>query len=351
MKKLLKSILFIASAAILAFASCSNDDDENKDNNPSGNTTQQTGDTTQTDDTTTQTDDTTTQTGGTNPTGGTTQTGGTSSAATTLPASVGENPFSGKTYTTLGGKLEFSDTTVKITGFSVSSSSFGGGKEVVEVNEEQYWIYEYNYSYDTTNQVLYLITTSYETKEKYEIPTNGKISSVEEYVNLYKNNITSSDESAWDSDTESYWKEYAGRFFSNVYAKKYEIDGDKLTLSDYFTGKLPITFEVGTGTEPNIDFKSTRFRIPGFESFPDFNNGTFTGTAYKRSSYTLKTYQKAGTISGTYETNGTGVKGWSVKIKFTSLPSECSTVQTNTEYTIESTESDYVDTKTYTLAK
>ncbi|MBR4599682.1 MAG: hypothetical protein IKO39_06515, partial [Treponema sp.] len=330
-----------------------------------------------------------------NPTGGTTQTGGTSSASTTLPASVGENPFSGKTYTAIGEKWEFADTTVKYTKYAVSFSSSSApakteqstasetndststsnssesslsntvktnpivfynhaAQETVEVNENEFWIYECNYSYDATKQVLYLITKTYEGQEDERKPytnTNGKISNVTDYVEYYKKNITN-----WTTDTEAYYTDYCSLMFSEIKAKKYEVTGDSLKMTDYFTGDILLSQETGNGMRFYIkgglrivdmegDTYSSSSSGISLRAFPKFKDGKFSGNAYKYAGNS--TYEKVGIVEGSYSTSEPGIGSWHAKLNFTTLPAGLTYIQTGVEYTLSSSGNSSYDT--YTL--
>lgn len=373
MKKILKSILFIAAtAAILAFASCSNDDDENNDKSPSVDINQQPDSSTQTGGQSTQTD-------------GTDQTGTTPSTSVTLPASVGENPFTGKTYTALGKKWEFTDTSVKFTEYDVNTSTITGGASsssqtannanstssssgsaasssgtaitnpifynqeaqvVVEVNENRYWTYEYDYTYDATNQILYLLTKSYGTSS-----TNSKITNATEYVESYKSSIKN-----WTTDTESYYTEYCNLKFSEIKAKKYEFSGDTLKMTNYFTGDILLSQETGNGPQiyikgglrlNDIEGNSWTSSSSGISlyAFPKFKDGQFSGNAYKSSDN--GGYEKVGIVRGSYTTSEPGIGSWHAKLNFTTLPAGLTYIQTGVEYTLSSSGNSSYDT--YTL--
>lgn len=289
MKKLLKSILFIAATtAFLNFASCSNDDEENKNENTQQNE---------------------------------------NSSTSVLPASVGENPFTGKKYENQDhGNLVFTDKTVT-----------EGGR------------YTYNYTYDTTKKFLYLSLISF--KDWYSLKT---VKSVEEYVNAQK---TSRGESSWTADTEAYHTDLANAYFSETLTKKYEFSGDSLILTNYFTGNIPLNDELGSG--PQIYIKGG-LRLNDMDgsynssgvtlySFPTFKDGMFTGNAYKSTS--SGGYERVGIIKGSYTTSEPGIGSWYATFNFTVLPEGLTYIRTGKDYTLSVTSDWNIAPVTYTLAK
>ncbi len=244
-----------------------------------------------------------------------------------LPASVGTNPFSGKTWKKSSTTLAFTDS--KMTQKSSSTETV------------------YNYTYNTEKNALYCGYVS--------VTASGKtISSIDDYVNAQK---SLRDSSVWNDDMASYYRDEATAHYKNVEAYGYTLSSDGKTLVlkyGYFPGSLPSSseFQMTTSsssykveyddTELNLwDSSSNKFRL-----FPSFSGNSFSGTVYQKvDGYWNK---KIGTVSGTYSATGEGTSDCTLKIKFTSLPSALSNIPTNTEISLTQASG---SSTTYTLSE
>lgn len=276
MKKI--SVLFAALLAIslvgFGFVSCSDDDD---DGGPSGG----------------------------------------SSATATLPANVGTNEFSGKTWTLSSGSssvtLAFTDSTLKWTDTKGSSTN----------------VDNFKYTYNSTEKLLYLAYTS-------RIMGTTTVNSVSDYVNYVKS-MTTAAGGTWTSGMNEYHTAAGTARFKTPVIFSYSIDGTSLKLSGYkyFDGTLPTEAEFEKSLDSGyIEIGGSgiiKMMISGtkYYSWPTYSNGSFSGKLFNSDKYTV-----IGTISGTYTTSGKGLTGSTVTLKFASLPSTISGVSTNTEYVL-----------------
>ena len=250
-----------------------------------------------------------------------------------LPTSVGENPFSGKTFT------EDSEDTWK----------FSADTAVNEYkSDEDGEIYSetttYRYSYDTTKSVLYLTVKS----NSGSWTENGEsgswsISSVDECVAEDKKDA--GDVTLTEGDV-SYLTDAANSYFAVPEVYKYEISGDTISFTRYFDGSLPTDcdfsssdesirlsdrLEISSGDSSEYD----NFRAP----YLSYSDGKFSGNIYGESyseSDDWKHFTLLGKVEGTYSTSGTGTEGsgCTVKLTFTALPDAVSTVSKGTESTL-----------------
>lgn len=300
MKKVLKTILVvIMTATVTTFFACSSSDDENSSGSGSGN-------------------------------GSESQNESKNTSESRLPKSVGENPFAGKKWIfkasddeeDMGdGYLEFSDTTL-------------------EFRDPLKWESEtYEYSYDTTKQLIYLERKTFHSRT-YEYK---QYSNIEDCITSMKE-LYQQYETEWTLDTEAYYTDVATSYLSQLSAKKYEISGDKLILTEYFIGEIPLDTEAdGDG----IRIKGG-LRWGAKLSYPLFKDGEFHGNVYLDDK---DDYKKIGVIKGTYTTSTPGIGSWYVKLKFNSLPEGEKKLKLDTEYTISYTWEPALAPITYTLEK
>ncbi len=259
----------------------------------------------------------------------------------TLPESVGENPLKGKTWQIENDEegstcsWKFTDTTAT---YTYSRTDY------TEIET-------YKYSYDANQNLLYLALLS------DSVTDDGKTfswSSVEEYEEQLKKWYEEEGESLSDVELESEL-EYCKQVFSTREVKKYTIGEDgSLTLEDYFDGNLPTAcyfrkhFEESELTEEytsgSISINSIRIYGSKYECVYclSFNSEakTFSGKIFY-------TDTKLGTITGTYTTEGIGTSGCKVTLTFTELPDGVPVIKTNTAYELEMDS----DSDTYTLVK
>lgn len=290
MKKLYKAFLIAAAmTTVLALAACSDDDDDN----------------------------------------------GSSTPTATLPASVGTNEVSGKTWKETSSS---GDTTTLVFTDSTATETTINSKNETSVDK-------YRYTYDSEKKLIHLALIS------WDEDVGETVSSVSDYVALCKEDYEADE---WTNILSAYYTAEGKAIFSAVETRKYEIDGSSLKLSNptYFNG-LPPTKVFFSGSDIEI-YNFGRIKIEdngtSFEVFPTYKDSSFTGTVFV-SKKGEEASETAGTISGTYTTNGTGFTGCTIKLTFTSLPSAITGVTKNTEYTLsQSTDSDFAESyTTYTL--
>ena len=300
MKKLHKAFLIAALAtSALALMACNNDDDDNNNNNNNNNNT----------------------------------------PTASLPTSVGENIFSGKTFTdeSNGITWKFSTNTV------VQAGEFD--------DSESQWTccsqWTYRYSYNTEKSILYLALMSYsESGTKNGESYSDSYSSVDEYVAIHKKN--SPDGVTWTEDAISYFTDLAKSNFALQEVYKYEISGNTISCEDYFDGSLPTECEFRSSDnaiklESQLRIHSNseeydKIRAP----YLSYSNGKFSGNIYGESynsSEKTDHFTLLGKVEGTYSTSGTGTEGsdCTVKLTFTAIPNavtSASDVAEGTEYTL-----------------
>ncbi|MBR1715489.1 MAG: hypothetical protein IJ717_11195 [Treponema sp.] len=271
----------------------------------------------------------------------------------TLPESVGENPFAGKTWKyqrTSNGKeyshsWSFTDTTA------------------TNSNGEEETTYTYKYSYDANQNLLYL---AFQTESWTEDGETISYSSVEEYKEVvkkwYEDEGDSISEAEMESELERIKKE-----FSTLGVRKYTISEDSLTLEDYFDGKLPTAcYFYKSFDESDLPSEYTSGFISidciglydseydyRYNYYLSFNSEakTFSGNMYSyKSSKDDDFTTKLGTVTGTYTTEGIGTSGCKVTLTFTEIPDGVPVIKTNTAYELEQN-SDSDATYTYALVK
>ena len=276
----------------------------------------------------------------------------------TLPESVGENPFAGKTWKyqrTSNGKeyshsWSFTDTTA------------------TNSNGEEETTYTYKYSYDANQNLLYLVLQSEGWTEDGETIS---WSSVEEYEEEMKKE---SEEEGWSVSeaTIECELEDVKQEFSTLEVNKYTIDDDgSLKLEDYFDGNLPTKCsfykDFGESELPSEytsgsilldqirleDSDRTDYRYYYDLSF-NSEAKTFSGKLYSQTRAVEEEWSditKLGTVTGSYITEGIGTSGCKVMLTFTSLPDGVpDVIKTGTTYELEQS-SDSDATYTYTLVK
>ena len=278
----------------------------------------------------------------------------------TLPESVGENPFKGKTwqYTSGSGKRtykwSFTDTTATYTKSDESETYYTN-------------IETYKYSYDANQKLLYL---AFQSESWTEDGETTSWSSVEEYEELIKKEAEEYGESLSDVELECEL-EWVKQEFSTLEVNKYTIDDDgSLTLEDYFDGNLPTKCsfykdfgeseltEEYTGGEISLDeicFNDSDSTSYSYEYNLSFNSEakTFSGKLYssqkRADGEEWSDITKLGTVTGTYNTEGIGTSGCKVTLTFTALPDGVpALIKTNTAYELEQSSGSGT---TYTLVK
>ena len=281
----------------------------------------------------------------------------------TLPESVGENPFKGKTW-------QITDTENDEEGTTCSWKFTDTTATYTESRSDYQNAETYKYSYDAEQKLLYLAlqTDSHSWKEDGEW-ISSSWSSAEEYIELFKKD----DEEAWESLTEAGKEchlEYFKQEFSTLEVRKYTIGEDNsLTLERYFDGNLPTKCwfkkdidenELPSGyTSGTITLEGITLRNKSEDSyiyydyFLSFNSEskTFSDTMYYSTSAGTDWADatKLGTVKGTYTTEGIGTSGCKVTLTFTALPDGVpALIKTNTAYELEQSSGSGT---TYTLVK
>lgn len=238
----------------------------------------------------------------------------TSESTVKLPESVGENPFTGKTFTITDEETaKFSSNTV----------------EFITTKTSESYTTEYFYTYDAEKSVLYLALCSYSDDDM-------SYSSISEAVSFIKGlDVSGLSEGFLDQ-----WAAEITAKFNTLTSYKYTISDSSLTLDAYFAGTLPsnVLFRTDFNSNPGFELEygnlyfSTNDSSGSYSCSPTFkSDGTFSGTLYKIDS---EEYTNLGTISGTYKTTGTGTSGCIVTLTFKTLPSDLSGVTTGTEYNL-----------------
>lgn len=231
-----------------------------------------------------------------------------------LPESVGENPFSGKTYAKDEKRTwQFTDSLASYTNTKDSSTE------------------TYRYSWDANEKLLYLAYSSY---------SGGGISysSISEAEALFNQ---------FDMPEEQKNQILDGIRvdFNTIRIYDYTIDETgaitSLNKSKYFDGKLPTTVRFSTETPFVIDYNDALgviyIRLEDntlYEFNPTFDNNSFSGTMYEGTWGDKDNENSIGIVSGTCTTSGTGRSGCSIELVFTQLPSSVKGISIGTKYTL-----------------
>ncbi len=290
MKKLAKSILAAGAVCIaLSFAACSEDEDD-----------------------------------------------GTPETKVELPASKGENPFTGKSWKkeSSGEGYSASTTYAFESGTVTKTDVWNDGED--SGNSET----TYKYTYDTEKSLVYLVPSKFsgtaQDGKKYSY------SSVSEAEALLK-------EYGYTGDNFAAEKAGFAADFATKTVYKYEIADKALKLTEYFDGTFPISVEFGRydsesglaiwllGGKISVSKNSEEGGEEKYSVYPTFEGETFSGTVYsvgEDEETDSRTFTSVGTVSGTYAASGTGTEGCTVKITFTAIPESVGIVAKNTEYTL-----------------
>lgn len=330
--KAIKSIsaLLLLSMLAVGVTSCSDggsgDDNKNSTNASSG--TNQSGDNSGS--TEGKKDNAGKNTSGTNKDG---KNSGESTSATTpkvtLPESVGENPFAGKTFSEIitGGDAERKTRTWNFTDSKAS-----------EVENDSRWngisTSVYRYSYDANQKLLFLALESSSGKDD---KGESSYSSVAEYEVLLKKMVAEKGKTLSNEALEIELAKCANEFATMV-VYQYEISDSSISFSDYFAGTLP-TIVNFWGDKITLRKKEGIWLWPegstgngdGYHcEAPVYSDGTFTG----KLSYNNEII---GSVEGTYTTSGKGIKGsgCTITLIFTKLPDSVTGFTTGTEYVLK----------------
>lgn len=207
-----------------------------------------------------------------------------------MPDSVGENPFVGKTFMDENKyhTWSFSDSTVSH-------------------NDSLYF-----YTYNTEKKLLYFTFKSQYWED------DGYIDS---FADLMENYIAYG-----SSENAAYEEAYSEYSVPEIYT--YEIEGDTLSLKEYFDGTLPtqapfIHYKTDGGgftlQNGGIHFWNSGAGS-GFSCFKlNSSDGKFSGNLYELGD--VADNKKVGEIEGVYTIGGTDSSGYTISLQFTKLPS------------------------------
>lgn len=264
--------------------------------------------------------------------------GGGTTPTVTLPDSVGENPFNGKTFKQVitGGDALKKEKTWSFDGSTAKETIIYTGKAAKEINE-------YNYAYDAEKSLLFLALKSFSGEGDGETYT---CSTAEEWGNLQKK---------WDAeDGEPLSQDELDievcrmrNIFATRTVYQYSISENSITFTPYFDGSLPtivnfhsndnkLLMNMGEGLWlwPNDNDFNNGYHCEA----PNYAEGSISGKLYNytRSQNNGKksTQTFFGEFEATYTTEGKGTTGCSIKITFTKLPAGITDFTTGTEYTL-----------------
>ena len=334
--KAIKSIsaLLLLSMLAVGVTSCSDggsgDDNKNSTNASSG--TNQSGDNSGS--TEGKKDNAGKDTSGTNNDG---KNSGESTSATTpkvtLPVSVGENPFAGKMFSEIitGGDAERKTRTWNFTDSKAS-----------EVENDSRWngisTSVYRYSYDANQKLLFLaLESSSDKDDKGEF----SYSSVAEYEEILRK------DSGYSGEALEEILAMCASQFDTMEVYQYEISENSIILTKYFNGSLPTVVHFSTESETPIyiDYNDAKGMIyiklsdnTLYEFYPTFSNNSFSGKMYKGLwDGDKENRTSVGTVEGTYNTSGKGIKGsgCTITLTFTKLPDSVTGFTTGTEYVLK----------------
>ncbi len=320
MKKALNFFLagFVASAMIFSFASCSDDDEDEKTN------TQAT-------------------TNGENGNSTTTTTGNNGTNGSTTTTTESTNPFSGKTWRVTdeesGDLVEyvFTNETMTNTWDITHGNHTHPHKFVVTAK----------YTYDTEKSLLYLTPSHIYSEEDGEEIEYSSISEIEAACEAH----------GFTGTELAYQIASLTAEFRTKTVYKYEITGKTLKLTYYFDGTLPPCRRFENDNDSyDIEFDSGEIKFENrsidakYYIFPTCTDGNFSGTVFKRIYENgNEVFTNLGNAAGTYSTSGTGTKGCTITLKFTALPDDAATaISLNTDYVLDQ-ESE--DSEEYTLVE
>ena len=334
--KTLKSIsaLLLLSMLAVGVTSCSDggSGDDNKNSTNASSATNQSGDNSGS--TEGKKDNTGKDTSGTNKDG---KNSGESTSATTpkvtLPESVGENPFAGKTFSEIitGGDAERKTRTWDFT-----------DSKATEVENDSIWngisTSVYRYSYDANQKLLFLSFKSYSEKSADRTYT---FSSVAEYEEILRKNA------GYSGDALERMLAMCASQFATMEVYQYEISENSIILTKYFNGSLPtvVRFSTESETPIYIDYNDAKGMIyiklsdnTLYEFYPTFSNNSFSGKMYKGLwDGDKENPTSIGSVEGTYTTSGKGIKGsgCTITLIFTKLPDSVTGISTGTEYVLK----------------
>ena len=237
-----------------------------------------------------------------------------------LPASVGENPFNGKTFTQTNSD---SDKTISWAFTADTASETKSRTRNGQIKSEKT---VYRYTYDANNNLIFFGFKSYSDDK-------GAFSSVSEYEALLKEKY--GDEISKNPEALKTELERLSQRFSTKETYQYELSANTISLTGYFDGTLPTNVSFWTS-----DGKISLRKGEGMWIWPPESTGNGDGyhsevVTYKDGKFFGK-LNDLGEIEGTYTTSGTGTSGCSVTLIFTKLPSGVTVITTNTPYTLTS---------------
>ena len=339
-------LALLMAATLFAFSSCATEDSNSTSD--SGSTTVTTPTDEDGDSDAGTTTDGTTNSGSTDSGTGTSGStdGGTTDGETTenefpdpvLPASVGTNPFKGKTFTDGDEIDDFGfcrdDESSSITySFSEDTVVYSENAKFYDSGENYSLTATYKYSYDATNKLLYLglLSFSFESGDK-------QYSTLKEW---HDSKLEGLSDVALQFQQDKNKSEYD--YLSRQITKTYMRHGNTYRFEEYFTGSLPVGYlffrynnlnTIGVwASYIRIEIDSSRYYL----CYPEFIDNAFSGTLYEVSRHGEEyvPVSVVGTLSGTYTSTGPGEPdedSSQLSIIFTDLPDVVTQVTKDTEY-------------------
>jgi len=216
-------------------------------------------------------------------------------SAYTLPASVGENPFT----EFFGKELKKNSHSFKIT-----------QDEFIDINDDDskapFSKKIYSYTYNTEERTLYC-------KIKSISGSNGDISFTANSATEYWKEALKYAEPNAES------KYYVARFFSEGLSYKYEINNDNIILTHYMTDNLMLSMNCGTKSDDNEPY----LIIGGQVCWDTFDDPQYPSESYSTSCYgtIIKNDVSTKTVNGIlnfcYNAHDNSSKGEIIKGNFT----------------------------------
>ena len=248
----------------------------------------------------------------------------------TLPDSVGENPFAGKTFT-----LEKS-TSEKMRTWAFTNDAATETYTRIKDGKTQKETSVYRYSYDANQKLLFLAFKNFAGEEGEVAYSFSSLAEYEEVLRKYSG--------LSEVELESELAGCAARFATMV-VYQYEISENSISLAKYFNGSLPTVVRFSTETPIRIDYNDAIGMIyiclsdnTLYEFYPTFSGNSFIGKMYKGLwDGDKENRTSVGTVEGTYTTSGKGIKGsgCTITLIFTKLPDSVTGFTTGTEYVLK----------------
>lgn len=257
----------------------------------------------------------------------------------TLPDSVGENPFAGKSFT-LQDNSEESDTATVTWSFTDSIAT----RTFTDSSTSSWSIEKYEYSYNNTQNLIYMTNIGLEIQNEYL--DYYSYSSFSEYISLFTQLYK-------DIYPENMWNQFVedeAMRWSAISIFKYNLLNDKINLDPYCDGiKPPLNIKINFNNylvleglslclTPEEDDGGER---TSFYSCTTFNDNIFSGKLLysiehwdDEEGYIVDEATYVGDIEGTYTISGEGLaQQISLTLIFTKLPACITFLSTGISYT------------------